>query len=320
VELHGLDVVLAVDVSKSMLVDDVGATALSTERKVEPSRLARARELAGAVLDGLPPGDRIAPVVFAGAAAHFPLTEDHDVVWQAPDGKDKPLTGFLNDLGPGDLPPGSNLGEMFRVARCVLRSDLSEDLGCTKLGRRGHGGDPLSASDSLDPPGHRDDDDAIEQKAERGKAIVVFTDGADPDDAAMIGVRTARELGIAVFFVGVGTKEGGLVWDIDFLGHRTTVKHLRDGSTVTSKRDDDGMRKLADIGGDANRYIIADEKGEVNPQPILDALTAVNRGLATKRIKEMKQWYQPFLFAGLMLLVIEVAIGTRRRREFPEAR
>jgi len=91
VELHGLDLVVAVDVSKSMLVDDVGPTREIAARHLESSRLARARELARAVIDELP-GDRIAPVVFAAAAAHFPLTEDRVVA-----------SNFIRDLGPTDL-------------------------------------------------------------------------------------------------------------------------------------------------------------------------------------------------------------------------
>src|SRR5262249_16584666 len=43
VELHGLDLVVAVDVSKSMMVDDVGATREMTARHLETTRLARAR-------------------------------------------------------------------------------------------------------------------------------------------------------------------------------------------------------------------------------------------------------------------------------------
>jgi hypothetical protein len=54
--------------------------------------------------------------------------------------------------------------------------------------------------------------------------------------------------------------------------------------------------------------------------PIVEALRAVNRGLATKQVKEMRDIYQPFLFLALMLLVVEVAIGTRRRQRYPEAR
>lgn len=309
VELHGLDLVIAVDVSKSMMVDDVGATREMETRHLETTRLARARELARAVIDELP-GDRIAPVVFAAAAAHFPLTEDHLVA-----------SNFLRDLGPTDLPPGSNLAEVFRVSRCLLRPDLYDDLGCARIGRRGHGGDPLHG-ESLDPrPRERDRDAAaVEQKVERGKAIAVLTDGGDSDPAALREVALARELGIAVLVIGLGTPAGGVVYDVDELtGRRTTPKRLADGATVISRRDDAGMAALAKVGGDPRRYFIAADHGEVDPRPIVDALRAVNRGLATKQVKDLRDVYQPFLFAALMLLVIDATISTRRRRRYPEA-
>lgn len=307
VELQGLDVVLAVDVSKSMLVDDVKPTARMLDKKLESTRLARARELAGALIDELA-GDRIGPVVFAGAATHFPLTEDHQVARL-----------FLNDLGPNDLPPGSNLAEVFRVSRCLLRPDLYEDLGCQRVGRRGAGGDPLRG-ESLDPKGV-EDEGALESVVERGKAIVIFTDGGEADQATVREVSTARELGIAVFVVGVGTPEGGTVYEVDSLtGKRTsTPKESETGEVIRSRRDDAGMRAIAAAGGDERRYIIADAAGEVRPLPIVQALRSVNRGLATKQVRDMRDTYQPFLFGAFMLLVIEAAIGTRRRRKYPEA-
>ena len=253
VELRGLDLVVAVDVSKSMVVDDVGATAAMTEKHVPASRLARARELAVALLDELP-NDRVAPVVFAGAAAHFPLTEDHEVA-----------ADFLYDLGPADLPPGSNLAEVFRVGRCLLRPDLYDDLGCSRIGRRGHGGDALPGQslDPLDPSERRADP---VEKTERGKAIVMFTDGGDPDAEAAREVATARELGIAVILVGVGSPDGGIVHEIDSNGSATDEpKKLADGSEVISKRDDQGMRALVAAGGDPTRYIIASQSGELDP-------------------------------------------------------
>jgi hypothetical protein len=252
--------------------------------------------------------ERVGPVVFAGAASHFPVTEDHQVAVR-----------FLYDLGPADLPPGSNLAEVFRVSRCLLRPDLYDDLGCARIGRRGHGGDPLPGDKGLDPDDVKADEDVIEQKVERGKAIVIFTDGGDADTEALREVATSRELGIAVFVVGVGTAKGGVVHEIDYEGRPTaTPKKAKDGATVISKRDDAGMKQIAAAGGDERRYFVASERGEIDPMPIVDALRAVNRGLATKKVDEKRDIFQPFLFAGLMLLVIEAAISTRRRRRYPE--
>ena len=306
VKLRGLDVVVAVDVSKSMLVGDVEATSAMAARHEPPSRLGRARELAAALIDALP-GDRIGPVVFAGAASHFPLTEDHEVA-----------ATFLSDLGPADLPGGSNLAEVFRVSRCLLRPDLYDDLGCSRIGRRGHGGDPLPG-EAVDPRDHAKDDGAIVADGERGKAIVVFTDGGDPDEAAAREVATARELGIAVILVGEGSPEGGVVHEIDAAGKATDeVKHGPDGQVVVSRRDDDALKALAAAAGDESRYVIAPPSGEVDPAPIVQALREIDQGEATRKLHEKRDVYEPFLFAGFMLLVIEAAISTRRRREFPE--
>ena len=307
IELRGLDLVVALDVSKSMLVDDVEPTAEMVARR-DTTRLARARELAGAMIDELD-GDRIAPVVYAGAVAHFPLTEDHVVALQ-----------FLDDLGTADLPLGTNVAEVFRVARCLLRPDLYDDLGCARIGRRGHGGDPL-AGESLDPvTTPTADEDVEQQRVARGKAIAIFTDGGDVSGEALREVATARELGIAVIIVGVGTEAGGLVPEVDGLGRRTARPKRGPGNTtITAKRDDDGMRALAEAGGDPKRYLVANEHGEVDPTAIVDALRRVDRGLSMKQVKEMREIYPPFLFGGLMVLLVEAAISTRRRRRFPEA-
>lgn len=306
VELRGLDLVVAVDVSKSMLVDDVEATAAMKAKKIPPSRLGRARELAVALIDELPE-DRIAPVVFAGAAAHFPLTEDHEVAAR-----------FLYDLGPADLPAGSNLLEVFRVGRCLLRADYTDDGECASIARRGHGGDPLPGQ-SLDAKDKRPDSEVVETKQERGRAIVVLTDGGDVDDKTLAEVDKAKQLGIAVFVVGVGSPAGGVVYEIDGDGKRTpTPKHTADGQTVISKRDDAGMQAIAATGGDERRFIVEPGKGEVDPKPLVAALRAVNRGLAMKKIDRKQDVFQPFLFAAFMLFVIDAIISTRRRRAHPE--
>ena len=66
VNRSGIDVMIALDVSKSMLADDI-----------KPSRLERAKQLIAKLIDKLPE-DRIGIVVFAGRAyLQMPLTTDH---------------------------------------------------------------------------------------------------------------------------------------------------------------------------------------------------------------------------------------------------
>lgn len=316
VENRGLDVVLALDVSKSMMVGDV-----------PPSRLDQARKMAKELIK-VTVGDRVGGIAFGGGAAHFPLTSDHDVIG-----------AFVTDFGPNDVPPGSDLGEAIRVARCLLRQDLYDQLGCPGLvGRRGHGGDPLpgdSWDDDRRGRGDRgdrrggggdddddDDDDLNEpnldepefETEERGKAIILFTDGADDADSAEEEVSVARQLGITVFVVGFGTEVGGEVWDVDDLGNPTQQKFDDAGKPVISRRDDKGMQALAVASGDPAHYLVAPPTGEIDIKELAKALDTVKRGVSTQRVKTAKPVFHYFLFPAFMLLVIEALISTRRRR------
>lgn len=88
----GLDVVLLFDVSRSMDATDT-----------PPSRLARARETAGAVLSGLRDGDRAALAAFAGHGALLtPLTPDPGALTELLPGLDSNLmTDTGSRLGRG---------------------------------------------------------------------------------------------------------------------------------------------------------------------------------------------------------------------------
>jgi len=98
----GLDLVIALDVSRSMLARDVG-----------PDRLARARLELSSLLDGLG-GDRVGLVVFARRAfTACPLTSDLEAV-----------RVFLRQVGPDAVPEqGTDLGAALRTAREVLDAE-----------------------------------------------------------------------------------------------------------------------------------------------------------------------------------------------------
>ncbi len=98
---RGIDLVVALDASKSMLARDV-----------QPSRLDRARLELTTLLDELK-GDRVALVAFAGDAfIQSPLTSDYSAVKL-----------FLRAVEPEQMPQGgSNIGEALVLARQVLEN------------------------------------------------------------------------------------------------------------------------------------------------------------------------------------------------------
>lgn len=97
----GLDVVFAIDLSRSMLADDL-----------TPSRLIVAKQLVTRALATLP-SDRVGIIGFAGTAFPVcPLTSDHEMV-----------TRILGDLGVGTLPRGgSSLAAMLKEAKRAFRN------------------------------------------------------------------------------------------------------------------------------------------------------------------------------------------------------
>ncbi len=98
---QGIDVVVALDASKSMLARDI-----------QPSRLERAKLELTTLLDELK-GDRVALVVFAGDAfIQSPLTSDYSAVKL-----------FLRAVDPEQMPQGgTNVGSALKLARQVLEN------------------------------------------------------------------------------------------------------------------------------------------------------------------------------------------------------
>ena len=95
VQRKGVDVMIALDVSKSMLATDV-----------QPNRLARAKQLIMRMTDKMQ-NDRVGLIVFAGRAyLQVPLTVDYSA-----------LKMVLNNVGPGLIPTqGTVIGDAIDMA------------------------------------------------------------------------------------------------------------------------------------------------------------------------------------------------------------
>lgn len=94
VNRQGVDVMIALDVSKSMLADDI-----------QPDRLQRARLMVSKLIDNLK-NDRVGLVVFAGRAyLQMPLTSDHGAAKM-----------YVNTASPSSVPTqGTVIGEALQI-------------------------------------------------------------------------------------------------------------------------------------------------------------------------------------------------------------
>jgi Ca-activated chloride channel homolog len=100
------EIILALDLSRSMLSTDV-----------PPSRLARAKLLIESLLDGLR-GERVGLVIFSGTAfLQSPLSADYEI-----------LRDFLPSLKPGYMPVGgTNYGDLIDTASAAFDPDTTAD-------------------------------------------------------------------------------------------------------------------------------------------------------------------------------------------------
>ena len=180
------DVVVAMDVSKSMLAEDAA-----------PNRLARSKAEVSRMLDELA-GHRVALVAFAGKAALLsPLTSDY---------------GFFRMMLRGASPTsvsrgGTAIGEAIRQGLEAFDKD---------------GG---AAS----------------------RLLLLITDGEDhgsyPEEAA----KAAKEAGVRIVAIGLGSEEGT---QIRITNPRTGVQELvrdRDGNPVITRVDGELLEKIATL-------------------------------------------------------------------------
>jgi Ca-activated chloride channel family protein len=280
---RGIDVVVALDFSKSMLAKDVYPTRLE-RATLEAEELAAELE-----------ADRIATIVFAGAAVHFPLSHDH-----------ASARALYQGLSPADLPPGSDLGAALRLGRCLLRPDV-QDGGCARTGGRGRGGDPLTGPAALATA-------RTPTIADRARAIVVFTDGEDTEGKARAELDQAIKLGIEVYLIGVGTLAGELVPEVDAAGKPKGWKQGQDGAFVTTRLDQAALKELAAAAGGAQHYVVLDSRTR-RLDGLVAALDHLKKGDLDERVlRKPKEIYQWLLFPAFLLLVIEACVSDRRRR------
>lgn len=252
-----LDLVVALDVSRSMLARDV-----------PPSRLRHALgELAG--LAERARGERLALILFAGEARlRVPLTRDLDAWLQLAEG-----AGPLS-VGRGGSQPASALA----LAREVLE------------------GRAAPAGRDAPPPA----------------AVVLIADGDHGGERASIEARALVELGIPVWCLGIGTREGGKI-PLDERGREGFFTD-RGGNEVIVRLERGELERIARAGG--GRFVSARaDAGTLAELYETDLRPAARRAAArSARERDRPARFQVPLLAALVLGMLVLRTDVRRTR------
>lgn len=238
VEQTGSDIVIALDISMSMLVKDV-----------PPNRLSRAVRFANDLIKSIP-GERYGLVFFAGSAyTQMPLSEDARVA-----------SLFLQNADPSQASnQGTAVGDAIELATSMF-------------------------------------DDA----PDRGRAIIIISDGEDHDPNTLEKIQKAVEQKIYIITVGVGTTQGGTMSDRSFI--QDGVIKDQEGRPVISKFNPQFLQKVAQESG--GEFFTINDQRATNTK-IKQIVDNMEKGtLKIQSYQDFESYFQyPLLFSLLMYLL-----------------
>lgn len=248
VKREGVDVMIAVDLSNSMLSEDYA-----------PSRLESAKYSIQKFINGLR-GDRVGLIAFAGAAIyHCPLTTDY--------GAAKLLTRILNTTIVPEQ--GTALAEAIQMAIQAFQND----------------------------------------EESKSRVLVIITDGEDHEPAAIEAAQEARNQGIVMYAIGMGTPQGAPIPMKDSSGRNAGYKKDTQGQVIITRLNEQHLMELTDIGG--GTYVRATPGGKELEQ-IWDDLSRMEKTeFGQMQFTGYEDRYAFFVLPALLLLLVELLIGER---------
>jgi len=155
--------------------------------------------------------------------------------------------------------------------------------------------------------------DHVEEDDEKFKVFVLVSDGEDHQGEAITLAEQARDLGIIIHTLGVGTPTGGPIPIYDDNGKRIEFKKNRSGQVVTSTLNESTLNEIARITGGI--YIrVGNQVNAITP--LLNEINQMEkRELKSHVFSQYEDRYQVFLIIGLLLFLAEFVIPTRTKNE-----
>lgn len=235
----GIESIIAIDVSNSMLAEDVA-----------PSRLDRSKMMVENLVDNFS-NDKIGLIVFAGDAfIQLPITSDYVSAKM-----------FLSSISPSMInTQGTDVAAAIRMAV-----------------------------------------HSFTQQEGVGKAIIVITDGEDHEGGAIEAAKEAKEQGMRVYVLGVGSPNGAPIptGDGDYLKDNS-------GQTVMTGLNEQMCREIAQAGGGA--YIHVENNSNAQEQLDLELDKLAKKEIESTIYSDYDEQFQAVGIIVLLLLIIEVCI------------
>lgn len=248
VKQAGIDVFIALDVSRSMLAEDI-----------KPNRLDKAKLQISSLINKLR-GDRIGLIVFAGDAyVQFPLTTDYSAA-----------NLFLSAVDVNSVPQQGTA-----IASAISMATKSFDF-----------------------------------KFSTQKVIVIITDGEDHEGDIMQAVEGAKEKGIKIYTIGLGSPTGVPIPVYNAQGQQVDYKKDVDGNIVLTKLDENILKEIASAGD--GKYFSGSAYEDYLDRIFNDLSSLEKTEFGVRKVTDYEDRFYYFLTPAIILLLIEFFISDRR--------
>ena len=198
-----------------------------------------------------------------------------------------------------------------------LTSDYSatklflDDLNCGMMSAQGTAiGDAIETA--MKTFGFGDPDREWEKN--KGRAIIVISDGENHEDDAVGAARAAAKEGVKVCTIGMGLPDGAPIPEYDPKTRKSNYKRERGGSIIMTHLNEQMLRDIASAGDGV--YVRASNAGSGigDITKVIENLDKTDYDEAVFSAYESRYMYP--LAAGLICLVAELLVFERRNRKW----
>ena len=179
---------------------------------------------------------------------------------------------MLRELNPGWLMPGTNLEKAIRKGMDLYRNSGS---------------------------------------AGQYSVMILMSDGEELEAAAVNAAKEAAEMGIRIYTIGIGSREGVPI-PVPSKNGEVAYKKDMQGNIVTTRLEDGTLQEIASVTGGLYFYA---NPGEFQLQKVLTEIASLEKkDQATDRMENYQDRYQIFLALAALLFLIEALVSERGRK------
>ena len=205
---------------------------------------------------------------------------------------------------------GDRIGVIIFAGNAYLQMPLTTDYAAANLFLR-------SANTEMAPTQGTAIDEAIEMAEQsfeednkQHKAIIVISDGENHSEEAVGKAKTARDNGLLIFTVGVGTARGGLI-PVNISGFRDN-KRDKNNQPVRTVLNEPMLQELAEI-GDGAYFNISD--GDQVITALRERIDRIEkREFEARSFTEYESYFQYFIAIALLFILAEFFLSYRKSK------